>query len=375
LEVERELWARAAGRCQFNGCNRALYKSPVSQEPVNISEKAHIYSFSEEGPRGWGLLVTNKKKLNDISNLMLVCHDCHKTIDQDKDGERYSADRLLQWKKEHEQRVYIVTGISPDNKSHVVMYGANIGNEKSPLQYVGAVEAMFPNSYPAEEKAVNLSMSCEHEDSNPNYWRTEIDHLRTIFQRQIEPRIKENSPAHFSLFALAPQPLLIQLGVLFTDKIAVDVYQPHREPKTWKWQSHPDGFHFVINEPSNTGNLPALIISLSDKIAPERIRSVIGDSCCIWELTVERHFLNNDFIKSQAQLSLFREFVRKLMVAIKEKHGQTTPLHIFPAMPASCAIEFGRVRMPKADMPWIIYDQNNKERRFIKALEITGGEL
>ncbi len=45
-EVERELWARAAGRCQFNGCNRILYRSPVTQERVNITEKAHIYSFS-----------------------------------------------------------------------------------------------------------------------------------------------------------------------------------------------------------------------------------------------------------------------------------------------------------------------------------------
>ena len=59
-EVERELWARAAGRCQFDGCNRPLFKSPVTQEQVNISEKAHIYSFSENGPRGWGPFITNK---------------------------------------------------------------------------------------------------------------------------------------------------------------------------------------------------------------------------------------------------------------------------------------------------------------------------
>ena len=102
--------------------------------------------------------------------------------------------------KEHEQRVYIVAGISSKNKSHVVMYGANIGDEKSPLQYVDMVEAMFPNKYPAEEKAINLSMSCEHEDRNAEYWRTEKEHLRVVFQRQIEPRIKENDPAHFSLF-------------------------------------------------------------------------------------------------------------------------------------------------------------------------------
>ncbi len=38
-EVECELWARAAGRRQFNGCNRILYMSLITQEQGNISEK------------------------------------------------------------------------------------------------------------------------------------------------------------------------------------------------------------------------------------------------------------------------------------------------------------------------------------------------
>lgn len=371
-DVERELWARAAGRCQFNGCNRPLYKSPITQEKVNISEKAHIYSFSKDGPRGWGAFVTNKKKLNEISNLMLMCHDCHKLIDQDKDGIKYSADLLNLWKREHEQRVYIVAGIASDKKSHVVMYGANIGDEKSPIQYVDAVEAMFPVRYPAEDKPIILSMSCEHEDRNPLYWKTEKEQLNAIFQRQIEPRIKENNPAHFSVFSLAPQPLLIQLGVLFTDKISVDVYQPMREPKTWKWQTYPDGFKFSVVEPLNVNHPPSLIISLSDSISHDRVTSVLGTNTSIWEITVPRLFLHNDFIRSTAQLSQFRETIRKVMVSIKEKHGQATPLNIFPAMPVSCAIEMGRSRMPKADMPWIIYDQNHKEGKFIKAQEISG---
>src|SRR5688572_25140704 len=91
-EVERELWARAAGRCEFDGCNRLLYKSPVTQERVNIAEKAHIYSFSEGGPRGWGPFENEKELLNSISNLLLACHDCHRKIDADKNGVRYSAD-------------------------------------------------------------------------------------------------------------------------------------------------------------------------------------------------------------------------------------------------------------------------------------------
>ncbi len=108
-DVERRLWALAAGRCEFHGCNRPVFKSPVTQEHVNILEKAHIYSFAEKGPRGHGPL--KKNQINDISNLMLVCHDCHKKIDQDKKGIRYSAKLLQTWKQEHEKRIAIVTGV------------------------------------------------------------------------------------------------------------------------------------------------------------------------------------------------------------------------------------------------------------------------
>jgi hypothetical protein len=128
-EVERELWARAAGRCQFAGCNRLLYKSPVTQEPVNISEKAHIHSFSKDGPRGWGPFITNKEQLNDVPNLMLVCHDCHEKIDKEKDGGRYSAKLLQEWKLKHEKRIAIVSGVDPKKNSHVLLYGANIGEQ------------------------------------------------------------------------------------------------------------------------------------------------------------------------------------------------------------------------------------------------------
>ena len=369
-EVERELWARAAGRCQFDGCNRILYKSPVTQERVNISEKAHVYSFSKNGPRGWGPFITNKEELNEISNLMLVCHDCHKKIDQDKEGHRYPATLLLPWKSEHERRVEIVTQICPDKKSQVVFYGAKIHEETSPIRSNDAHEAMFPNRYPSGERPISLSMSCSHEDNSDDYWRTEEKHLRNVFNREIRPRIEEDNPCHFSLFSLAPQPLLILQGTLFTDKTPVDVYQLHREPQTWKWQKHPEGFAFCVKHPQNTGHNPALVISLSDRIDYSRVHAVLGKEVCIWEITLENP--HNDFLKSEAQLSMFRESIRKIIVDIKKKHGHESPLHIFPAMPVSCAVELGRTRMPKADMPWIIYDQNNKVGGFIEALRIQG---
>lgn len=368
-EVERELWAKSAGRCQFNGCNKLLYKSPITHEQVNIAQKAHIYSFSEEGPRGWGPLILNKEKLNEVENLMLMCHDCHKTIDSDKEGIKYSAQLLQQWKKEHEERIYIVAGIASDKKSHVVFYGSNIGEQKSPLQKYEAMEAMFPLRYPVNENPINLSMSGSHMDSDDSFWETEESHLARIFAQQIEPRVVENDPSHFSLFALAPMPLLIKLGALFTDKISVDVFQPIREPKTWRWQSSPSDFNFIVHKGTNTDFPPVLIISLSAKVSHERIVSVLGKDIDIWEITVSEEYLHNDFMKSTAQLSTFRSEMRKLISEINQLHNGKE-ICLFPAMPVSCAIELGRIRMPKSDIPWVIYDHNNKKESFIKTLTI-----
>jgi hypothetical protein len=364
--IENALWACSAGRCEFMGCNKLLYKSPVTEELVNISEKAHIYSFSENGPRGWGPFK-NEGNINDISNLMLVCSDCHKTIDQSQSSNRYPAELLIKWKKLHELRIYTVTGISHSMKSQVIFYGANIGEQYSPLDSIRAIEAMFPEWYPTENH-ISLSMKCIHVDVDESYWINESENLVKMFERRVRPLIEENQQCHFSLFSMAPQPLLILLGTLFTDKVPVEVYQLHREPQTWEWQNHSGDFKFEVNTPDNFNNAPVLVISLSDKINCERVTSLFKDNVNIWELTIQNP--NNDFLKSREQLGMFREKARELMVLIKGKHGQSTPLRIFPAMPIACAVEFGRVRMPKADMPWIIYDQNNKAGKFIQTISI-----
>jgi hypothetical protein len=368
-EVERELWARAAGRCQFDGCNKLLYKSSITQEQVNIAQMAHIYSFSEDGPRGWGIFKHNVSSLNNISNLLLVCHECHRKIDQEKDGGRYQAPLLIKWKAEHERRVEIVTGVDPSKRSHVVLYGANIGEEQSLVQPEHAKWALFPDWYPAEERPISLSMSWEGKDSDLKYWQTEEENLTASFERYIIPRMSD--ACHFSIFGLAPMPLLIRLGTLFTDKVYAQVYQLHREPElTWVWRDSADDNPFIINRPNEVIGPPVLIISLSAKISPDRIISILGKDITIWELTIENPHKN--FLKTKAQLSKYREVCIGLMNSIAEIHGIRTPLAIFPTMPVACAVELGRIRSPKAEMPWVVYDQNSKHGAFIQTLSIGG---
>lgn len=370
VAVQCELWGRAAGRCEFHGCNRRVYLSDVTHERVNISEKAHIHSFAEGGPRGRGPLATNPAALNRIDNLMLLCEFCHRKIDKRKDGGRYPATILRQWKALHENRVTLVTAISPDKNSHVVLYGANVGSSKIDVQPENASGAIFPERYPASETPIHLNMSWEGRDHIPGYWKTEEENLLSAFKEEIGPRIKKGD-AHFSLFGFAPMPLLIRLGILFTDRVPVDVFQRHREPApTWSWPNIGSDLRFRLIRPRRTSGRPVLIVSLSARIAPARVLEIVGRGCSVWELLVDKP--HNDILKTRAHLSDFRAAARHALAQIGDVHGFKTPLSIFPAMPVSAAVELGRVRMPKASMPWVIYDHNQVAGRFVKTLDIGG---
>lgn len=361
------LWGRAAGRCQFDGCNRPLWKSSVTQEQVNAAQRAHIYSFSDGGPRGNKDI--NSDELNDFDNLLLVCHECHRKIDKEKDGGRYTAELLQEWKATHEARVELVTEITPSKTSHIILFGANVGDHSSSLTYRATAPALFPERYPADATPIILGMvNSAWKDRDADFWRVEEGNLRKQFTEKVAPRLASGDMAHLSLFGFAPQPLLILFGALVTDIPATQTFQLQREPPDWGWDEDSPEVEFIVNRPAATSGAPVLILSLSATITRDRIHRVLGETISVWEVTIETP--HNDFLKTRHHLQSLRRTLRLVLDQIKAAHGQTTPVHVFPAMPVSAAIDLGRVRMPKADAPWSVYDQVNDRDGFVPAIDI-----
>ncbi len=367
--VSTLLWGRAAGRCEFSGCNKPLWKSSVTQESINTAQKAHIWSFSEHGPRG-NKGIPNKS-LNDFNNLLLVCHECHRKIDKKKDGGKYTVELLQKMKVDHEKRIEVVTGVHPKKKSKIVLYWANIGDHTSLLNYADTAEALFPKLYPVDENPIQLGTSDSIVgDQDIEFWTQEDKSIKDKFEQRVRVPHGTGEISHLSLFALAPQPLLILLGTLLTDIPQVEVFQLHREPQGWKWPERARTPAFKVVEPKDMTGTPALVLAMSASISEDRITRVLGEKVATWTVTIPKP--NNDFTKSRKQLAKFRSLMRPLLDKIKMVHGQTTTLNIFPATSVSIAAELGRVRMPKADMPWQIYDQVNKRGGFIPAIKIEG---
>jgi hypothetical protein len=365
------LWGRAAGRCQFAGCNEDLTRSHVTQEDVNAGQRAHIYSFSKGGPRGHGGVTD--EELNSVENLLLVCYTCHRKIDREQDGGRYPAALVKEMKRGHEARIHLVAGIDSDRKSHMLFYGANIGELSSPFDFADAGTAMFRSErYPAEPRAIDLALlGSVSRDDGPEYWPLQANELASKFERRVGELVKDRSIEHLSVFALAPQPLLVLLGTLLGDIIPTDVYQRHREPRqTWIWPSSATPLELTVREPARWDGPPALLLGLSATVTHDRIERVLPGAC-IWEVTVPGPSLH--LVKSREHLAQFRVLVQKLFDRIKAEHGQMTMLHVFPVVSNSLAVEFGRARLSKADMPWRVYDQVNLRDGFIPGVDIPFG--
>ena len=81
-KIQNALWANAAGRCEFRGCNKELIGDLVAgREYGKFGFIAHIVADSDKGPRGDPVKSPLLKQ--DLSNLMLLCAHHHKGVDVD----------------------------------------------------------------------------------------------------------------------------------------------------------------------------------------------------------------------------------------------------------------------------------------------------
>lgn len=357
--VRYALWGKAAGRCQYRGCNKPLWEDELTHAEFNNAYIAHIVADKPDGPRGAPGL--SEQLAAERSNIMLLCDSHHRLIDHG-DVAGHPVDLLAEMKREHEERIERQSGIRREMRSEVICYQANIGPQPAPMHFRECSLALLPDRYPASPTGIGLGLgNSAVTDRNPAYWEFEATHLREQFRERVAPRIAQLP--HVSVFALAPQPLLMLLGRLLSDLPDVDVYQRRREPPTWDWRQEPAEEDFAIHEPTGDGP-PALVFSVSATVADERILRVLPGAA-IWKVAAPRP--HHDFVQSRRQLSTFRATVRRLLDRIKARHGQVHELHVFPAMPVSLAVEFGRVLQPKADLPIQVYDE---QHGFVRALRL-----
>lgn len=366
-EVERLLWGIAAGRCEFEGCNKVLYQHEVTGDSKNYAEKAHIHAVSPGGAR---YCPDDDNFKNSVKNLMLVCPQCHITIDRNE--QKYTPEILFEMKQKHEERIFRLTNIGAELHSHMVYYTASIAGTHLSINDADARNALvLIGRYPSENSPIDLGQRGNlTEDNEEGFYISNAKNLRRAVKIKILDIVSEGE--NISLFAVAPQPLLILVGRLLNDKYNVAVFQCHRrDTDKWRWDESKNRvvFHASMPEEITPTAKIALVFSLSSYIPSDRIFSLLGEDAAIYSLIIEtpcRTFVTNPGIMDD-----FVSKARVVMEVIKQRHGKDIDIHLFPAMPASLAIRFGMDYMPKTDNKLLIYDEQT-EKGFVYALSIGG---
>jgi hypothetical protein len=91
------LYVHAGGRCEFDGCNAYLLEHHVTSASGNFAEMAHIWAFSDAGPRP----NAQQDDVHASENLMLLCPKCHKLIDDRPDEYKQRLKTNLQTHIDH----------------------------------------------------------------------------------------------------------------------------------------------------------------------------------------------------------------------------------------------------------------------------------
>jgi hypothetical protein len=103
---KRIVHLRSGGVCAFPDCGIDLIEPGAeSSDSAFIGDLAHIVADSRQGPRGLSQLSDEERDCH--TNLILLCKNCHKKIDDQP--HIYSVSVLRQMKLDHEEKIRLAT--------------------------------------------------------------------------------------------------------------------------------------------------------------------------------------------------------------------------------------------------------------------------
>lgn len=360
------LFAKAAGRCQFEGCNKPVLFDELTLREYNKSNVAHIVASSPKGARGDAIrshLLSDK-----LSNLMLMCPEHHKLIDDFSDD--YPEELLLEMKRKHEAAIAAQCNLIYTEPTEVLMVSSPIkGRFPAKITFNTCAEAVMPAKRVAGSHGQRIHIEVETDYHSSQYWEIASRALERRFAQTITAILEESPNVHFSVFPLAPMPLIMKLGYKIGDKTRADVFQFSRTKDSWSWDTLEQTNTFTVEKHNvRDGAKIALVFSLTADIAAPRIAEAY-DADILYCIRAKRFGV--DCIQSPADLAAFWHEYQAVCDEIKNTYPQVREIGVFPAMPVSAAFEVGRRYMPGVYPKLRIFDDDDG---FFETLTIGGND-
>lgn len=339
LDVRRDLWIAAAGRCEFRGCCKPVDRDFLTKEICIEGEYAHIIADSPDGTRG--VQGESERLAREPMNLMLACRDCHGRIDRHGKNNHFSAEQLYAMKREHEARIQLIYSANGVKDSLPILMSFPVGLTIPVIERSQVNHAMLENSgytrFPVD-RVIHIDKSdFDVYDDSPDFWSTAQRALHRAYEQRIHPELtSRNGPTHLTIAAFAPIPMLMMLGYLIGDKTEATVLDLPAD--CWLWDKRLDCPEpsFIFSVPKTLPREVAAVISITNRADHPASPEVVEFQAVV---------PNRGIIRQEKHVVIFRQqFNSFLMILVR---SGVRILHLFPATPLSASVEIGRMLLPK----------------------------
>lgn len=366
------LWVAAGGRCEL--CLKLLNISDKSWLHLNLSERAHIIGQGDGAGSPRYDPVLSPQLANSLDNVMLLCFDCHKEIDDKQTRDRYTPEVLQKMKAAHEDRIRYLTSLEAE-RTRVIVFQTRIqqnrdgelpGQTNPVLHRADLYDAILPDYYPDQQEPSRISIELPTAES-PEHWNQLLPTIKKKWER-----LDADEIPHLSVFSLGKIPAIVHLGRLVGDARKVRTMNVQQGVAT-RWTSDdqiPSAFEYVVTSPKKSK--PAadvlLLISLSGQIEEKQYVGVVSEDMPCYQISHTLKPLTPDWLIAEKQVKDFRKIYRDLLSSIQETHGQEATIHLLIAAPTAIVFEIGRQYRPNHHPKVIIY--NCVGRQFQPAFQL-----
>jgi hypothetical protein len=360
-ETTLRLWVAAGGRCEYQGCNAYLLEDLLTSHALNLAERAHIVgaTTAARSPRGSDVLAHDRR--NEPENLMLLCGAHHRLVD--RLIEQHPVERLRRMKREHEDRIHLLTGLQEDDSTIVIralggIRGAPIDVPRSAVLSAVTADRRYPR-YPLALAGDDLEIDLRDlpDEGDSSYWT--VGH-RVIVERLQQLTTTRQPIHHVSVFALTRIPFLVALGYYLDDKIPTTVYGRLRAGTGDRgWGSDPEAevqeFAFRRIAGPKTGATVSVAVSVTAAIGQEVAQ--LAPPGATYELLPASGCPGRALLDSAASLDRFADAYHGLLQTIEDRHPHCDVIDIYAAVPAAGAVQLGRGIMRDAQPDLRIHDR------------------
>ena len=365
-ETKRIVWIQAAGHCELCGTDLTYdYRAGL---PMRWGEVAHILPASPKGPRGCEEHGEGQAeaRTNDSSNLMLLCPSCHDKIDRDADG--YPENDLSGLHEAYLNRVKLAATTPDGGRAIPVIVQSQHFSTANDIPVRDLLTAMSSEGLTAFDRGIKIVFAPPGpRGRDAMYWQS----IKDDFQYRLDQQIKRCGGLYgdapiLAIVGVADIPALMLLGQSIGDRSSRQLFSFNREHGV-RWPevaATPPDFLFT---PAPEGDGPlALVLSISAHVPQVDVIEALP-SARIAELSISEP--SYAMVKNRRVIHAFRD---ALQIRLSQLEALTPgTIHVFAAIPAALAIEFGAVLTTQHQHSYEIFDRDkDAQNKFVSAMQL-----